>query len=209
MPSDSSILNIHKEYSVSVWEGVGITIATLGLVIFALIGLGVKTLRNAFDPQRAEAIANSLVEYQLPGKPQYVFGINIGGVTAAVITSSPPHQNSFPQENSPDVSLIFAKARQEDKNPDTVSIPALSYHPIGDIQVTDSRTENKILCGQLVPVTIQQGTLASDQQPTLAAVRYEASVLIRNRQRYVELVATGSDAQQKAEKIFYSLQCKP
>lgn len=209
MNPDSPTQNSQQQYSVSIWEGVGVSVATITVIVFALLGLGLKTLRNAFSPFRAEAIAFTLIENPLLANPQYVFGINIGGVTVAVITSSLPGSNPTSQENPPEVSLIVAKARLEGKIPEGDSIPSLFYHPTGDLQVQTSRTEQKTFCGKVVPVTIQQGTLAwSDQKPSVPALRYNATVVLNNTQRYVELVTTAQDAEKTAETIFNSLQCK-
>ena len=75
-------------YPVSVWEGIAIALGAIALGITALIGLGAKAARNTLDPQRAEAIARSLMEYEIPGGSHGVVGINIGGLKAAVIHSS-------------------------------------------------------------------------------------------------------------------------
>lgn len=211
----SNTLNSQNQYSVSVWEGVGITAATLGLILFALIGLSLKTLRNASDPQRAKAIANSLIEGQIPGNRQYEFGLNLASLKIAFIASPPSGSDSISDEIPPEVSLLVAKAREnhreeQQESPISSILPQISYYVIGDLQVSASHTENKTFCGKVVPVTIQQGTLVwSDQKPSVPSIRYDASVALTKSRFSVELVTTGQNAEQQAETIFNSLQCKP
>lgn len=209
----SNTLKSQNQYSVSVWEGVGITAATIGLIVFALIGLSLKTLRNASDPQRAKTIANSLIESTIPGNPLYEFGLNFASLKIVFIASPPPGSDSISDEIPPVASLIVAKAheskREQQESPISSIPPLISYYFTGDLQVSTSHIENKTFCGKVVPVTIKQGILVwSNQKPSVPSLRYDASVAF-NRSRFsIELLTTGQNAQQQAETIFNSLQCK-
>ncbi|MDF5712907.1 MAG: hypothetical protein PUP93_03230 [Rhizonema sp. NSF051] len=210
----SNTLNSQNQYSVSVWEGVGITAATIGLIVFALIGLSLKTLRNASDPQRAKTIANSLIDGTIPGNLKYEFGLNFASLKIAIITGLPPGSDSINDDISPEVSLIVAKAHErqleEQQESPISSIAALvSYYIARDIQVSASHTENKPFCGKVVPVTIQQGILVwSDKKPSVSSIRYDASVSLERSRFSIALLTTGQNAQKQAETIFNSLKCK-
>jgi hypothetical protein len=213
------------QYPVSVWEGIAIASSGVLLVIGALTGLGFKIIRNAFAPQRAEAIAYSLIDYQIPGGSQGAFSLNIGGAKMAVVTSTRSFNgvtgNSQPAGNSPpEVELIVAKTPIDRETTDSNSIqdfnPAFSflglsfsYQSDSGFQATSSRLENKPFCGVTVPVTIQAGQQTlTNQGTTVPAIKYSIRVTLENNQRLVVLTASGKNAEGNAAKVFNSLRCK-
>ena len=88
------------QYSVTIWETIAIAASAMLLTLIGLAGLVYKFFSNAADPQRAMLIAQSLVEYQLPGGAQGIFGANLGGAKVAIVASS-----AFPKG---DLTLLSA-----------------------------------------------------------------------------------------------------
>lgn len=213
----STINNSQPSYRVSVWEGLAIAAGAIGLVIVALIGLGMKAIRNAVDPERVEAIAKSMMDYEIPGGSYGVVGINIGGLKIARVQSSPANTGltkaGQPSSNTPPaVDLLIAEApvgtQSSESNPEQ-SVPALSFEPDSEFKATTSHLENRPFCGMDVSVKIQEGILTSTtQQFSVSAIRYEARTVFNNSQHLVMLTTTGNNAEHKADVIFDSLRCK-
>ncbi|MCY7282685.1 MAG: hypothetical protein LH679_04420, partial [Cyanobacteria bacterium CAN_BIN43] len=63
MADASPTLTSSTQYPVSIWEAIAIFAGAIFLISVGVAGLGLKTLNNAFNPKRAEAIAQSLIEY--------------------------------------------------------------------------------------------------------------------------------------------------
>jgi hypothetical protein len=150
-------------------------------------GLGYKMVRNAFAPKRAEAIAHNLMDYKIPGGSQGAFGLTLGGATIAVVTSKNsliiyqghhlillifPQSLNYYRQNSPD--------RESNDNPPQDFNPAFSfsglsfsYQSDNGFQATSSRWENKLFCGETVPVTIQEGQQTFANKPnSVPAIKY-------------------------------------
>ncbi|NJO43432.1 MAG: hypothetical protein HC769_26460 [Cyanobacteria bacterium CRU_2_1] len=209
--------------SVSIWEGIAITAGAVMLVAIGLAGLAIKALNNAFDPRRAEAIASSIIEYEIPGGSMGMFGANVGGAKVAVIASSNP-PDGIPktladgQIPPPAIELLVARipVSQETGEIEPQSSAAneffagfsFSYQTEGAFQIMNTRVENKEFCGTVAPVTIQKGILTlPDQTTRLAAVKYDVQV-IREADSYVAILSTvGDRAEADANQVFESLEC--
>ncbi len=85
------------QHTASWWEFLAISVGGALLVGAGLTGLGAKALDSATDPQRAEAIAKSILDYSIPGGSKGTFGAKIGGIRVALITSTstPPDSELF------------------------------------------------------------------------------------------------------------------
>ncbi|MFQ3617700.1 MAG: hypothetical protein SNJ57_16125 [Cyanobacteriota bacterium] len=81
-------------YRMSLREGGAIALGGLLVIVGGIVGLGDKAIRNATDPARAEAIAQSIMNYRIPGKVTGLFGINIGSVKMGVVTNAPQDMSS-------------------------------------------------------------------------------------------------------------------
>lgn len=192
------------QYPVRVWEVVLIVMAAIGLISAGLVGLVMKALNNAFDPTRAEAIAHSLIEYQIPGGSQGIFGVNVGSAKLAWVRST---------TNPPDVILFVGKTPLNKDADNNEFNDTLENTPSGSVDenftVTASRVENKLFCGQSVPVTIEQGEQTLSNQPSpLPAIRYIASRTKGDTKQVVILTTNGKNAKGKATAVFNSLRCK-
>ncbi|KGF73379.1 hypothetical protein DO97_19995 [Neosynechococcus sphagnicola sy1] len=209
-----SIPQLSQNYSVSIWEGIAITAGAVALVMVALMGLGMKAVRYAFDPRRAEAIAQSMISYQIPPSSTGIFGVNIGGLKVAMVISSNPDQADTEPAAT---ALLIVKAPVDDpgseEHPWKLTDYALSfsedYPSESQFQVDTAQTTSLSFCGQSVQVLQQFGTLTLvNSNREVAAVRYEAATIFNNSQRLVVLMTTGPQAEKNAAAVFQSLQCK-
>jgi hypothetical protein len=209
----------------STWrEGVAIATGAVLLVVVALAGLAMKAVNNAFNTQRAEAIAKSIMDYKIPGGSRGVLGLNIGGSKLALVVSLSQLEDlkQVLDANDPagaEIQLWIARVPVE-RETDAEDSPekadenlSLSSDPQAGFNVTETRAAEKEFCGRKVPVKIARGELAvTDQAPPVPALRYDTSVLVdvADRDEYqVTLIAIGRNLEQKAEAVFNSLQCKP
>lgn len=208
------------QHSASIWEGMAITGGAILLIVAGLAGLGVKALGNAFDSQRAEAIARSLMEYDIPGGSKGFFGTNIGGGKMAVVTSN--EMLTLETQQTPVVELFTARMplnRETDTEAKSVPTPqpenelfsgfSFSYQDPTAFQVAQAQTEQKMFCGASTPVEVQQGalTITSGAAP-VSAVKYEVKRVLDDESHIVVISALGDKALQQATGVFDSLQCE-
>lgn len=193
-------------YPVRLLEAVLITLGAIAIVGTGLVGLGIKILDNAFDPQRAEAIARSLIAYTIPGESQGVFGINIGGAKIAWVrsVSDPPNVLLFIGEIP--LNKEADEADREALDQEFTSFP--SDTTAQEFVATAIRTETKQFCGKPVPVTIEQGQQSFSTSAPQPAMRYTVRVAANDIERVAILTTTGRDASAKAIAIFNSFHCQ-
>jgi hypothetical protein len=218
---DDSAPSSTPQYSVSIWEAIAIFAGAIFLVAVGVAGLGLKTLNNAFDPQRAEAIAQSLAEYDIPGGSEGTFGTNLGGAKVAVIASTRklpvPQSDILPPS---EVELFIARipinevtnAVDAEEDLDNEFFPGFAFSSQAEaaFQPSNSRTEKHQFCGIPTDVTIQEGSLVlSDQVAPIPAVQYQARVVNDAERNVAVLSAAGQSAKENAAKVFDSLKCKP
>lgn len=223
MPMTSSPQS--PQYTVSVWEGIAITAGAVLLVAVGLAGLGVKALNNAFDPRRAQATAQSIADYQIAGGSRGVFGTNLGGGKLAVMNSlSPVALPALPAGTSapPQTELFLARipitegatdpSSEEDITGDSsvfLSGFSFSYQDVDTFQIHSARTENRLLCGTSVPVTIQTGHLTvAAGAPSIPAVRYQGEANFKAHTYIAIVSALGERAEDRAIEVFDSLRCR-
>lgn len=216
----------YPEYSVSIWEGLAIAVGAVMIAAVGTAGLFVRFFSNAVDPQRATVIAQSLMEYTIPGGAQGVFGTNIGGAKVAIVSSP-----SFPRDftNPPTdlnrvsgVELFVARVPLDIESPtrqagadsdDATAMPSpdftLSYRSGEDFKPLTSRTEAKPFCDTNTLVLIQEGELTlSPELAPVYAVKYDAIVALADGKRMATVLAIGQDAKQQAATVFSSLRCQ-
>lgn len=225
------------QYSVTIWETIAIAASAMLLTLIGLAGLVYKFFSNAADPQRAILIAQSLVEYQLPGGAQGIFGANLGGAKVAIVASS-----AFPKGDltllsadqvaqAAGVELFVARVpldvdtatgdqtnsklppapKKEAESYELFSSPdfSFSYRSGEEFQVQTDRTDNLGFCGSQVPVRIQTGNFVMNPQfAPVPAVKYDAIANFNDSKRQVTLFAIGRDAATTAATTFQSLTCK-
>jgi len=211
--------NPTPQYSVSIWEAIAIFAGAIFLIGVGVAGLGLKTLNNAFNPKRAEAIAQSLIEYNIPGGSEGTFGTNLGGAKVAVVASTHKLPGFQPQVLPPsEIELFIARipinevtAVDADEEFNNEFFPGFSFSSQVEaaFKPVTSRTENQEFCGVPTQVIIQEGSLVlSEQTPPIPAVQYQARV-IKNAERNVAVLsAAGQNAKANAALVFRSLKCK-
>lgn len=209
------------QYPVSIWEAIAIFAGAIFLVAVGVAGLGLKTLNNAFDSNRAEAIAQSLIRYNIPGGSEGTFGTNLGGAKVAVVSSTrklpilesevlPPSEIELFIARIPINEVTSAVGSEEEFNNEFFPGFSFSSQVEAAFKPITSRTENREFCGVLTQVIIQEGSLVlSDRTPPIPAVQYQARA-IKNAERNVAVLsAAGENAKENAAKVFKSLECKP
>ncbi|MGG6294772.1 hypothetical protein ACQ4M4_10130 [Leptolyngbya sp. AN02str] len=201
-------------YPVSIWEGFGIAMGAVVLVVVALMGLTHKAVRNSTDPERARAIAQSIMSYDIPGGSQGEFGLNIGSVKMAVVSSAD-------STTTDQVELLLARTPIESRarlgyadgesDFSLLSMPgfSISYDIDGEFQATATREEPRALCNVITPVTVSEGTaLLPGAVVPIAAVRYEATAVLDEQRHLVVLMSVGEHASITASEVFNSLNCR-
>ncbi|MCU0571162.1 MAG: hypothetical protein MUF49_31930 [Oculatellaceae cyanobacterium Prado106] len=221
MADASQTPNSSTQYAVSIWEAIAIFTGAILLVAVGVAGLGVKALNNAFDPRRAEAIAQSLVDYRIPGGSTGTFGANFGGAKVAVVTSTrttvpgsvltdaiaPPAVELF-VARIPINEVTQAVETEEDLGNEFFSGFSFSSQGGGEFQPQARRIEPKQFCETSVPVTIQEGSLVLPDASVIPAVQYETRILNDSESYIAVISALGTTAAQDAAAVFDSLQCK-
>jgi hypothetical protein len=206
------------QYRVSIWEVIAITGGAILLVVAGLLGLGMKALGNAFDPHRAEAIAHSLMRYDIAGGSKGFFGTNIGGGKMAVVASTTP---AAPNQSAPAVELFFARMPISEE-PKTEGEPtsdpqpknelfsgfSFSYQDPAAFAIKTAQVEQKPFCGMITPVEVQTGILTLASGNTLPAVKYEIKRLLDDDNHIVVISALGDRATEQATHVFDSLGCE-
>ncbi|NJR66491.1 MAG: hypothetical protein HC772_16095 [Leptolyngbyaceae cyanobacterium CRU_2_3] len=215
------------QYRVSIWEGITVLAGAVLLIAVGAAGLGVKALNNAFDPERAEAIAHSMADYAIPGGSQGLFGTNVGGGRAAVIGSiaslqAAPPLPDMPPVTLPEVELLIARVPVQSGSNTGSDAPeklgseflfsgfSFSNQTPDSFQVNTTRVEEKAFCGAIAPVKIEEGNLTlTDQALPVPAVRYEVQVTLDKENHVAIVSAAGKTARENAATVFESMKCKP
>lgn len=214
-----------EPYKVSIWEALAVVGGAVLIVATGLAGLGLKALGNAFNPIRAEAIAQSVIGYQIPGGSRGFFGANIGSGKIAVVTSAAtvavPSQQPE-QQFTPAVELFFAQMPLEEPKSEDGAVAVVpqpenelfsgfsfAYQDPAQFQIQQSQTEQKPFCGTVTPVEVEQGllTINADSAP-LPAVKYELKRVLETQSQVIVISAVGNQARVKANEVFASLVCK-
>lgn len=220
------------QYSVTIWEAIAITVGAVLLVAIGLAGLAYKFFGNAANPQRASLIARSLMDYQLSGESQGIFGANLGGAKVAIVSSAsfltdPAKLTEADLASLSGVELFIARvpldvetavtpspsppASPPASPPDLFSSPdfSFSYRAGEDFRVISTQTQDLRFCYNTVPVRIQTGELSLyPELPPVYAVKYDAVAIFDNSKRQVTVTAIGANAEKQAASVFNSLRCK-
>jgi len=188
--------NSNTNYSVSIWETIGITLGAIALVLAASVRLGWK---YSSDTLRSEIIARSLIDYQIPGGSQGVFGINIGAGKFAIVSSV----KNVPDTNTPELQIIVSKVpTTQAENIDS------NIFSNNQFEVESSTTVKQEFCGQSSNLLIEKGqqTLL-DGVSKSPATQYTLKAVVGNHERQVIITALGQDSEQKAKSVLWTLKC--
>ncbi|NJL91083.1 MAG: hypothetical protein HC916_15820 [Coleofasciculaceae cyanobacterium SM2_1_6] len=193
-----------KEYNNSFAE-LMLIIGVAGMLFSAgLVNVGIHAAKNAFDSQKAEAIAKSMMRYKIPNGSHAQIGLNIGAIRMAIVTS---------KTNPPNAGLLIARipVNSETNRNQLKQDFTLWYKSWIEqrINFTSSYEQTKTLCESEVSVTIQEGELAlENRSSTIPITQYITSVTSPNSELAIVIFTNGQDAQTEAASIFDSLQCE-
>jgi len=188
------------DYPVRLGEVILIVLGAIALLGAGCVGLYLRVINYAYNPGRAEAVAKAIVDYDIPGGAEGIFGINIGSAKLALVRSV---------SNPPNVILFVAK------NPitrDTEGVPGnlfTSDDMDQQFAVQSRRTETKTFCGAAIPITVEEGEQTfPNLDLSLPAVRYTASLIEEDVERTAVIVANGDRRYELIESSFSSLRCR-
>lgn len=193
-----------KEYNNSLAE-LMLIIGIAGVLFSAaLLNIGIHAARNALNHEKAEAIAKSMMKYNINGGSTARFGLNIGAIRMALVTST---------NTPPTVGLVVARIPvNPETNRNKIKQDFTGWYKNWiekRIEFTSSYTETKTLCGTEVPVTIQEGELFLENQTSAIPItQYIANVTFPDSERVVVLFTNGQKAKENAISVFNSLQCE-
>jgi hypothetical protein len=198
-----------QQSSANPWKWIGCGCAT---TLLLLLGLGIgalylikQTFNMSFDAQTSEAVARSIMDYEIPGGSKGLISMNIEGVEIAGIAST--------QE---DVFLMLGKMPSQlstDLNPEELEQQiqkSMAEQAFRNFKSSvPARVESKQVCDQTVSVSVLEGEAnsggSSSPQP---AVSYQALLKQEQGIFFIALTTSGENAQEHADQVFQSLQCK-
>ncbi|MBD0268354.1 MAG: hypothetical protein ICV77_08675 [Cyanobacteria bacterium Co-bin8] len=177
----------------------------LGLSVLSIVVLTVffsRALNFSIDPENVEQQAQELFEYEIPGETRGLLNMNVMGVELAQVADA---------QDPPGVLLTVGRlpAYLQDEAAQTSMLDSFqeSMAQEGEYTAETQRTENLPLCGQTVPVRIEEGTFRSADQ-VLQSVSYLAAVDHAGTNRFAWILANGEQADTNARAVFDSLVCK-
>ncbi len=203
------------QYRVTRWETFAIATGAVLLTTIGAISVGWKFIGNAFTPERAETMANHILDYSIPGGSKGVFSIQLSGAKVAFVSStdSPPSTQllvaKIPVNQATDTEWIEEIVTNSFLEDAEMNMKTTISNSDRRFQVTNSQIEEKILCNVKVPIVIQSGLLTqANKSKPQTAVRYQMQVTQRNDEWIITLLTSGQNAAQTADTIFQTLQCK-
>jgi len=191
--------NSKTDYTVSLWESIGIGIGALILFLVGFSYLAWKSHNNNFDSERSQAIARSLISYQIPGGSKGLYGINIGGGQLAIVSSLKNLPNTYNSEIKIIVSkVLITQAENLDPRVFLDSQLIASY----------SKTLSKQFCNRTSRLLIEKGQmLLSDGEHTSPATQYTLRNIVGNYQREVIITSLGKDSEKKGQIVLQNINC--
>lgn len=201
-PSDSP----PPRSSPNVWKWVGIGCA--GLLVLGLGAIAVliyfvqRTVNMSFDADSAEAIANEIIEFDIPGGSEGFMSMDVGMFKLAGVLSA-----TNPEGTILLVGQISETAMQTDPAAMEQAIQESMEEQRGSIQVQEQRLEPRELCGATVQMTVLEGEQTIGNQ-TLPALTYQAFANHNGEGIFVSLTTSGPDAATQADTIWDSFVCK-
>lgn len=188
------------------WLGIGcgafIVLAIAGIA--GMFFLAKQFFDLSFDSKKAEQIANSIMDYQIPGGSRGIMSMDVSGVEIAGLMSA---------SNPEDAMLILGKvppALQSSSAEFQDSFQrSLQQQQGSTFKEISNRTESRPLCGQTVTLSISEGEqMSAGSSTAVPAFTYQTSVTHNQNLLFVALTTTGTDAKAIADQIFNSLTCK-
>lgn len=211
-PPPSGQTNVQTENSMAnpsvKWlEVVVVTLGGVGLIGAAIVGLGHKLLTNMEETQRVEKIAQRVMFYQFPQRSEGTIGLSIGAESFAIISDrkSNPQLRLFVQRSPVD--------RTERTSEFVREIRAAAAWSGTWEDGLKTRTDAFTYCTQETELETRKGNWQEAGQVTsVPGIEYSLSVVTkRNDREYdqsIRILATGPQAQQQAQSLLRSIQCR-
>ena len=188
-------------------EVVAVTLGGVGLIGAAIVGLGHKLLINMNETQRVEKIAQRVVSYQFPQTSKGTIGLSIGAESFAVISdrTSAPQLRLFIQKSPVD--------RTERTSEFVREMGAAAAWSGTWEDGLNTQTDAFTYCTQKTELETRKGNwLESGQAASVPAIEYRLSAVTQRYDKQydqnIRILATGPRAQQKAQSLLRSIQCR-
>ncbi|NJN49071.1 MAG: hypothetical protein HC805_03875 [Alkalinema sp. RL_2_19] len=192
------------EYSLKLREVLSVGIGAALIVTFALWELANQFFTKVKNPEQAESIIKTVIEYEMPGGSQGLKSFKTNTEAFALVGN---------RRQSPDLLLLVSQAlieKDEVEGPknlaDELDIPAAL---VGTWQTVTTNTENKRFCDQIIPVTVRQGSYRMIESPS-KLVKMREYMIVRPQKRNqtsIQLFAIGPDAAKQMDTVFNSFKC--
>lgn len=188
------------------WLGIGcgafIVLAIAGIA--GMFFLAKQFFDLSFDAKKAEQIANSIMDYQIPGGGKGIMSMDVSGVEIAGLMSA----------SQPDSAMLILGRIPPAMQGSSAELQdsfqrSLKQQQGSTFKEISNRTESRSLCSQTVALRISEGEQTSaGSSATVPAFTYQTSVTHNQNLLFVALTTTGADAKAIADQIFNSLNCK-
>ena len=197
-------------------EVVGVTLGGVGLIGAAIVGLGHKLLTNMNETQRVEKIAQRVMFYQFPQTSEGTIGLSIGAESFAVISDRKldPQLRLFVQKSPVDrtertsefMREMGAAAAWSGTWEDGLKTQTDAFTYCTHETELESRKGNWIEARQGV-----KGVKGA-KGVSVPGIEYRLSVVTerydKEYDQSIRILATGPRAQQQAQSLLRSIQCR-
>ncbi|MDJ0727045.1 MAG: hypothetical protein QNJ38_18245 [Prochloraceae cyanobacterium] len=201
--SDSNLSEQKKSFNIWKWFGIGCG-GCLLTSILAIAGLGYfiyTNLQFSTDPQKVEARAKAIFDYEISGGSRGLLTFEILDIKFAQVTNI---------TTSPQVVLTVGQTPQKlSGDLQEISISIQQAQDL-DLNIESEEIADRQLCGQTVQVLIQKGKFNFQKrfkEPKQAS-SHTAIVNYNDTGRFVWVLAVGEESEAEATKVFDSLECK-
>ncbi len=202
-PSNSSSESRIKTYPVQWFEILALSLGGIGLIGAAIVGLGHKLMINMQDPQRVEKIANHMVSYEFPKRPQGMTGLSIGAESFVLLSD---------RVESPTLRLFMQKSPVDpiERTSEFVREMGLAAAWSGEWEEGMAvKSQPFTYCAQETELEIRKGNWSeSGQEISIPAIEYTLSPTIKQHQQTIRILATGANAEKQAKALLRSIQCR-
>jgi len=180
--------------------GCAVLAVLTGLVASGVVFWGYSKLKDsvATDPARVQAIAGTIMRYDLPGDGVGIFALDMM-MRMAIISDR--------KEDGSLLLVLFSIPAQAQVDPAAQLQQQLRQAPGGggDFVAEEIHTEAGTLCGEQVTVTVSSGTLQRGNDSVPAVNR--AAGFVRNGTGYYAMViSTSDDREERTRQVFDSLR---
>lgn len=177
----------------------------LGLTVLASLALAFfidRTLRFAVGPTLDTADTAELFTYALPGESRGMFNFGLLGMQLTQVTSTADNSSVLLTMGQMPRYIQGREAQQRflEEFQEQVTVE-------GSYEMTESRLENRTLCGQTVAVMAQSGQF-EENGALYSAASLLTFVEYNSNTRFVWLLTHGEAPEATADQVFATLDCR-